>query len=202
MLLRSGNAPPKSDSKGHDTLSISSGAAAIQERQPFQPRTKTHKSALGCKGGHVPVRTGFLGLLPAALLGRVWPLERLIHGLLVAKWLRDELYSHADVVALSAAQQCGCQIESKTILSSLARWRNKGAKLELNFEHTEDFFVDCLDFCISSNFHALLCVFPTGVGSILSHLNLSYCFLGDFGIELLARSIKECSVLASLLLPG
>ena len=141
-------------------------------------------------------RKGLLGQLPETLLGHLWPSTRLIQGLRVAKWVRNELHNHATHICLS--QKVGAfRVDGEDLYTSLNRWRNKGAQAHLSF--TGDVFL-MRNRWDPSPFGGLLETFPHSFGAMLTHLNLSSCGLADAGVDALAAAVKDCKGLVCLLL--
>eukprot|EP00961_Rhodomonas_salina_P264940 3581508-Rhodomonas_salina.2 len=68
-----------------------------ERAQVFQSSSRTTSSNV-----HAAHQHSLLQKLPGSIIGRLWPGERVVTGLMTSKWLRNDLLAHAEEIHIEA----------------------------------------------------------------------------------------------------
>eukprot|EP00286_Rhodomonas_abbreviata_P003540 CAMPEP_0181347140 /NCGR_PEP_ID=MMETSP1101-20121128/33721_1 /TAXON_ID=46948 /ORGANISM="Rhodomonas abbreviata, Strain Caron Lab Isolate" /LENGTH=477 /DNA_ID=CAMNT_0023459337 /DNA_START=80 /DNA_END=1510 /DNA_ORIENTATION=+ len=133
-------------------------------------------------------QTDKLQLLPRALLGRVWPAERVVMGLRVCHWMHTKLAAHVEKVLLVGRD---IPVRPCSVIQTLSWFQSSKVLLEWNG----------FSLCLPTNMDAL----AFGIGAVIAggeETGLAGGAIGEEGARKLAAVLGECKVLARLILSG
>eukprot|EP00961_Rhodomonas_salina_P099040 1332195-Rhodomonas_salina.2 len=200
------------DPLGQEAEELIHGSKASETLAENKKVDMSDMKAYTASDSHTLQMDWFSGL-PAGLLGKIWPAERVVAGLRVCRWLHDELLSHVHVVVLILSKGQQMQADANSVEQTMRFFQSLTVHLRWNSSRVELLAIDCiqrqpslgqnlveLDLRDCYDLPGLAEVLP--VCTALTHLNLSDNYDAEFdglGSDVLA-ALSHCQVPISALL--